>query len=116
MELNPFEEELKDTLRVLDAIDNSLSHEPGAVWPESVSKERNGLVWHVFDLARELDYPWGVGHDPTATYFEVILYIHVPINGEMKQLSWHVPRTVAWDGSFREEKSRRITEYTKETP
>lgn len=114
--VNPFEEELKDTLRALDAIDRMLLHDPDVPWPKNVADGRNGLVWHALDLARELDFKWGIGYDALAASYNTIVYIWVPINGEPKQLSWHVPGGVVWDGHTRDEKSRRISEYTKETP
>lgn len=113
MDPNPFRDELKHVLFTLDAIDRRLSHNPGDVWPEGVAKERNGLVWHAFDLARELDYHWGIGHDASAAQYKTVVNIYVPIRGKDRpvQLSWHVPNFVEWDGSDRQEKSMRISAF-----
>ena len=51
MERNPWEDNLKETLRTLDAIDKRLN--PMKTWRPEMYTERTNLVWLAFDLARE---------------------------------------------------------------
>ena len=114
-ERNPFEDELMEVLRTLDAFDKRLNHTSGEPWPEHISRERNGLVWAAFDLARMLDMEVGV-HADFVHIDKVVVTIELPLSEGYCQVGWHVPAGKPWDGHSRAEKTRRITEYTKDLP
>ena len=112
MERNPFEDELKETLRTLDAIDKRL--DPMKTWRPAAYKERNHLIWHAFDIARELDMEVGIAGDPD-TIDGILISIVLPLTDGYYPVTWLVAAG-RYGNQTKELRSRRIAEYTKDLP
>lgn len=109
---NPFEDELKETLRALDAFDKRL--DPMKMWHPEVYKERSYLIWHAFDIARELDLEVGIaGSEDTPD--GILVSIILPLNEGYMPVTWLLPAG-RYGAQTKEEKTRRIAEYTKDLP
>jgi hypothetical protein len=84
-------------------------------------KERDACVAVMTRMARNLGWPCGLGkHDPDDTSWDKdwmnIVYIEVPVEGKLRQCSWHIhdsemplfeflpPYEKKWDGHTTEEK------------
>lgn len=109
---NPFELELMETLRALDAFDKRL--DPMKTWNPEIYKERNHLIWHAFDIARELDMDVSIAPEPS-TPDGIQISIVLPLSDDNYPVTWIVAAGPVW-GQTKEEKSRRINEYTKDLP
>ena len=108
---------LAKTLKILEAIDQTLVHDPAVMWSDKDSFRRNTLVVVAAEQAKETglavywQYDWQNNE-------MVILFIELPA-----QVSWHVPEEFLvgmgirfdpmkdWDGHTREDKSARIAEF-----
>lgn len=117
MDRNPWEDNLKETLRTLDAFDKRL--DPMKAWNPEVYEERTRLVWLAFDIARELDLQVSVAPCPD-TPNGILVSILLPLSdetyyGDWYPVTWLIPAGKVW-GQTKEEKTRRITSYTKDLP
>ena len=109
---NPWEDNLKETLRTLDAFDKRI--DPMKTWHPEVYVERTNLVWLAFDIARELDLQVCVAPSPD-TPDGILVSIVLPLSDGYYPVSWLIPAGSVW-AQTKEEKTRRITEYTKDLP
>lgn len=112
MERNPWEDNLKETLRTLDAFDKRL--DPMKNWHPEVYIERVALVWMAFDIARELDMEVSVSpapETPDGIYVSIVL----PLTTGNYPVSWLIPAGRHWNQT-KEERTRRIYEYTLDLP
>jgi|SRR5688572_19284051 len=109
---NPFELELMETLRTLDALDKRL--DPMKMWHPEVYKERNYLIWHAFDIARELDMEVGIAGDPD-TIDGILISIVLPLTDGYYPVTWLVAAG-RYGNQTKELRTQRIDEYTKDLP
>lgn len=109
---NPFEQELMETLRTLDALDKRM--DPLRTWQPEVYRERNYLIWHAFEVAKELDMTTSIAPCPD-TPDGLMISILLPLTSDSYPVSWLVPSGPYWNQT-KEERTRRIAEYTKDLP
>lgn len=118
-------DKLAKTLRILDAIDRSMSHSVYDVWTPEESYRRNSLVLLAAQQAQEAGLPVYMNHDNDTGEGWPVVYIELPA-----QVSWHVPSQFfmeewkgepiqihahpKWDGHTRDEKSERIAAFIAE--
>lgn len=79
--------ELSVTLDVIERLDRQVSHDPDAVWPEDVRRERQALVYEAAALASRLGYPVGPDLSPPA---DPAGRIPVAIGLPEGRRGWHV--------------------------
>jgi len=112
MDRNPWEDNLKETLRTLDAFDKRL--DPMKTWHPEVYAERTNLVWLAFDIARELDMTVHVAPSPD-TPDGILVSILLPLHDDYYPVTWLIPAGKTFNLT-KEMRTYRITEYTKDLP
>lgn len=112
MARNPWEDNLKETLRTLDAIDKRM--DPMKKWNPELYTERVNLVWMAFDLARELDYVVSVAPAQT-TPDGILVSIVLPLSLGDYPVTWLIPAGPVWSQTP-SERTSRIYEYTLDLP
>lgn len=112
VERNPWEDNLKETLRTLDAFDKRM--DPLKTWHPEVYTERTNLVWLAFDIARELDMEVSVSPAPE-TPDGILVSIMLPLKNDYYPVTWLIPAGKVY-GQTKEMRTFRISEYTKDLP